>query len=523
MVRRAWLFGLILVVPAIGFAVAEGIQAHFNSQLRSEARQQVPDADAEGIAELTVDRLCETPSQDTAELCATNTHLNLMSSGSVAAGLAGLGLIGLIALAGFAARRNRMLLLLLFKPGLYFTAVLLTGLIFIHAVIAIAAIYFGESALVNRIHLGIIAAVGLGALSGVVAIGRSAFSLVKKAETIAIGRAVARQDAPDLWKAVEDTARRLGALHPEHIVVGLDPNFFVTEADVVTLGGKLTGRTLYCSLSLARILTNDEFISVIGHELGHFKGLDTKFSERFYPIYRGTATSIASLQAAGGEGWGALALLPAIAVLSYFLEAFAVAEARLGRERELAADQAGASVTDARVMAAALVKVHAYSEIWDALQGAAAQALKEGRMFVNLAQTYAEAVAPNATPAAFDDIDTKQLSHPTDSHPPLSVRLESLGTTLGAVADTALVVAPTVSAVAFIQNSEHWERDISEAYQVLLARQAGIDLEAAAEQTTNSPSPIRRCASCKMKVLPTGDGRCPSCGGAFGSPASLAT
>jgi Zn-dependent protease with chaperone function len=49
-----------------------------------------------------------------------------------------------------------------------------------------------------------------------------------------------------------------------------------------------------------------------------------------------------------------------MAVLGYFLEAFAVAERRLGRERELVADQAGASVTSERVMATALVKVHAY-------------------------------------------------------------------------------------------------------------------------------------------------------------------
>lgn len=271
MVPRVWPLGVLLAVPTVGFGVAEGIQAHLNSQLRSQARQQVPDADPERLAEFTVDELCENPDSDTADLCSLNANLNLMSTGALAAGAAGLALLILIALAGALARVNRVVLLLVFRPGLYVAAVLLTGLVCVHAAILMAAIYFGESALVNRIHIGIMLAVGLGAVAGVAAIGRSTFGVVRKAETLAIGRAISREDAPNLWHAIEATANRLGALRPEHLVIGLDPNFFVTEADVVTLDGKLTGRTLYCSLPLARILTRDEFIGVIGHELGHFR------------------------------------------------------------------------------------------------------------------------------------------------------------------------------------------------------------------------------------------------------------
>ncbi len=513
MAPRLWLLVVLLAVPALGFGVAEGIQAHLNSQLRSQARQQFPEADAERLAQLTVDRLCESPDPDTAELCATNANLNMMSTASAAAGAAGIALPLLIALAGAVARVNRMVLLLVFRPGLYLTAVLLTGLICVHAVILIAAIYFGESALTNRIHVGIILAVGLGALGGVAAIGRSTFSVVKKAETVAIGRAVSREDAPTLWHTIEATADRLEALKPDRLVIGLDPNFFVTEAHVLTLDGRLTGRTLYCSLPLARILTRDEFIGVIGHELGHFRGADTKFSERFYPIYRGTETSIASLQLAGGEGWGSVALLPAIAVLSYFLEAFTIAERRLGREREFAADKAGAGVTAPQVMAAALVKVHAYSDTWQELQQAAAEAMKEGRMFVNLSKTYAETIAGGATSAVLDGIADRQLSHPTDSHPPLSARLESLSVGLASVADAALVVAPPDTAAGLLQNIEKLEQEISDAYQLLLARQVGIDLGAATEEPRpEAATAIGRCRHCGMKVIPLADGRCPSCG-----------
>jgi Zn-dependent protease with chaperone function len=479
MVSRAWLFGLLLVVPLIGLGVAKGIQAHLNSKLQSAVRSQYPDASEQQVAQITLDRLCEDPSPELRELCGTNSNLNLMSRAALGAGVVGLALLFLVGLAGGVARNSRNLLVAFFRPGLYLTVLVLVGLILVHAAIAMAAIYYGESAFIGRIHVGVIAAIGLGALAGVLAMARSTFSLVRKAQTFVVGRALSREEAPELWKRVEASAQRLHALRPDNLVVGLDPNFFVTEADVTCLSGKLNGRTLYCSLPLCRILSREELTSIIGHELGHFKGEDTKFSERFYPIYRGTASSLAALQAAGGEGSGTIALLPAVAVLSYFFECFSVAESRLSRGRELAADQAAASVTSSRTIATALVKLHAFTGIWGGLQDAAANALREGKAFVNASRTYAEAVGKNAAPVALEGIAEEHLSHPTDSHPPLSVRLESLKLGLNDVAADALAVTPAEPAIGEVSDAEKHEEEISEAYQLLLARQLGIDLEEA--------------------------------------------
>src|SRR5438128_1604749 len=322
-----------------------------------------------------------------------------------------------------------------------------------------------ESALVGRIHIGIIAAIGFGAVVGVVAVARNTFSLVRKAETFVIGKALARDSASQLWRLVEATAQRLESLRPDNIVVGLDPNFFVTEADVICLTGRLSGRTLYCSLPLCRILSADELTSVVGHELGHFKGQDTKFSGRFYPIYRGTASSLAALQVARGGGSGSLALLPAIAVLSYFLESFSVAESRLSRDRELAADQTGAGITSPGHIATALIKLHAFTAIWAQLREAAVNALRQGKAFVNASRTYADAVKESAVPKAFKGIVETHLSHPTDSHPPLSVRLESLRIRLDDVATEALAVTPTDSAIALVCDAEKLGEEISAAYR----------------------------------------------------------
>lgn len=247
MAIRIGLLGLILAVPLIAFLVALGIQAHFNSELRAVLRKEFPNTDRTAMSKVTIDRLCENPAPGLRELCSTNRSLNLMQSGVLVAGAIGFALLLVIQLAGSAARNSRNLLLYLFKPGLYLTALTLIGLILVHAALAMAAIYYGESSLVGQIHMGIIGAIGLGALAGVFAMAKGVFSLVTKAQTFTIEINVSKNEAPELWNQVGQIADRLRALRPQHIVVDLDPNFFVTEANVICLNGNLAGRT-HCTV-----------------------------------------------------------------------------------------------------------------------------------------------------------------------------------------------------------------------------------------------------------------------------------
>lgn len=478
MVSRLWLFGLILGIPVIGLFASEGIQAYLNDQLRSAARADVPELDQETLSRLTLDGICKSARSGLEEICADNRNLELMRAGAIASGGVGLALILAMRLAGTAARSNRRLLLTLFKPGFYLTALILVGLVCLNAAVSMTALYYGELVLLERVHPIIILAVGAGAFLGITAMVSNLFSLVRKAEIQVTGKAVSREEAPALWQKVEEIARRLGALQPDHVIVGLDPNFFVTEADVVGLDGKRSGRTLYCSLPLCRVLSADEFSSIIGHELGHYQGQDTEYSLKFFPIYRGTLSSIESLRKAGSGTFRAMTLRPAIAVLSYFLECFAGAERRISRERELSADQTGVSVTDARTFAAALVKVHAFSGVWDRVVEAAIGVMKEGRMLVNASKTYAGAAREHSSVRALQGLAEKRLTHPTDSHPPLFQRMEALGLSLEEVAAAALDVQPVQPAVELLSNIEPLEERLSDAYQEQLARDPAGDPDA---------------------------------------------
>src|SRR5262249_10608236 len=152
---------------------------------------------------------------------------------------------------------------------------------------------------------------------------------------------------------------------------------------VVCLDGQLTDRTMYISLPLCRLLTEDELKVVLGHELAHYKGRDTQFSQRFYPIYRGATDALVRLEQSfshGEKGSAAdFVLLPAFLTLSYFLDSFSNAEREISRDRELVADAEAAKVGSAHTIATALVKIHAYSAMWILVREQMKNALERGQ------------------------------------------------------------------------------------------------------------------------------------------------
>ena len=385
---------------------------------------------------------------------------------------AGLALLSGIKIASYFLRVNRHLLLAIFRPGLYITLIAVAVLVLAHAALLVGTtviffVVFGGHGAIGVVVGKILIPATIGALVGVVAMFRASTGLVNEAWTMVLGVVLPKRDHPLLWGLVEDVARKIGASPPKHIVAGLEPNFFVTDVNVLCMdeqykNAQLASQTMYISFPLCRILTSEEFASVIGHELGHYIGLDTHYSRKFYPIYRGTVASLAAIGRTTGRGARGLALLPAVSVLSFFLESFAVAERTIGRERELAADAVAARDSGTRVLAAALVKIHAFSACWHPALQAMADAMKEKKPDVNLSLIFAESASQSAGRSALQGLDDQRLPHPTDSHPPLSVRLETLGISVADVAETALRTAPESRAITLIENHEKLERALTE-------------------------------------------------------------
>jgi Zn-dependent protease with chaperone function len=385
----------------------------------------------------------------------------LTANGSLIAIVLGPALALFITLASWLGGRSRVLLLALFMPGLYLTLGGLAVLMALQGGVILGTLY-----LLLLTGAGIpplvIIPVGLFTFFGVLALLNAMLNSIQRARIGVFGLPLQEQEAPGLWQHVRELAERMRAGAPRQIVAGIDPGFWVTEAEVHSLAGKHTGRTLYLSLPMTRLLAKDELSAILAHELAHFRGFDTRFSQLFYPVYRGAGQSLAWIDHQTDESmWSWLTLLPAQVVLEYFYWCFAAAEGRVSRSRELAADRASAEATSPRNAAAALVKAHAFDGFWGPVRGRMRGAFTRGERLANVSTLYVEVVRAGAVPSILEGLADQRLTHPTDSHPPLHARLTALGISLEEVGGAALAVTPVTPAVAWIDGAEAIEQRLS--------------------------------------------------------------
>jgi len=211
---------------------------------------------------------------------------------------------------------------------------------------------------------------------------------------------------------------------------------------------------MYLSLPFFRLLSLDELKSVIFHELSHYKGNDTRYSQKFFPIYRGTCASIVGLRSIAISSIGRWALLPAFILLNLFLRSFEIAEKSLSRDRELAADKLGAQEAGTEAATAALVKVHAFSKVWDLIEKKKVIADPHTK---NMSKMIFQFLDNYPISELFKNLQNEHTFHPANSHPLLSIRLEALGQTLASIKDQAADIHPRNPAIALIDRAEEIE------------------------------------------------------------------
>ena len=377
------------------------------------------------------------------------------------------GLIILIMIYGASAYagQNRRRLASVFGPSVRVMMIALAASVVCQAALFVVGIFLAESSLIGRVHGGLLLAVSIGALVASFTLIAAALRFLRDSSMTVRGALISAEEEPKIWEAVRLCAEKLGSVVPDNIVVGLEPNFYVTNANinVVGRGRDIAGNTLYLSTSLMRILTVDELTAIVGHELGHFRGEDVHFSTKFAPTYSRLGHALAGL-ASDEEGASALAKLPALAAISTSLNRFAIAERAISREREFAADAAGVEATSAHDLANALLKVCAMSEFWNALTQWNISELEQGRFYDRLSESFCAICKTQSIDLdwsrTMDDLLTTQQPHPIDTHPPLAQRIAAVGI-LSEDLKIGAESVPTHSAIELLADPEELDLGLS--------------------------------------------------------------
>lgn len=482
---RVLMVGLLILVPIIGILAGTFVAHDFENKYEKtiigyfkEKEGLDLQNDKYFLNKIKLSSVCSKKKIDPFyhDICKKYHEMNQLTFFSVIT----LGFITIIFLIyyilGRASSKNRQLLFYTFRPGLFISQICAALLVTCNAGILIFSIYIAETHYLKFLHAGLIVGLALMATIATISILINALVPIKCTEATVYGKILNKLDFPIIWKHIELLAKKVGTKTPDTIIAGMEPNFFVTEASVVCLDGKITGRSLFISLPACRIITISEFTAIICHELGHFIGNDTKWSKKFFPIYKGSLDTLSLLNFSENEhGFLQLAKIPSLIFINFFILAFEKAEKTISRSRELAADTIGAEITSIPTMGSALLKAHIFQYVWYFTQSEMKDALTAGKQITNLSILFFRIYESLPEDFMKSEICKINTTHPTDNHPPLSERLNTLGVTLDDIYARGLIDESHKKAIELIEETATLEEELSEIEHIKIIKSGKVN------------------------------------------------
>jgi Zn-dependent protease with chaperone function len=461
--RVAKPLAVVLAVPLVFAALALTSRSESDQRWQDGLRRQFvvrrQRPDERVIARYSLASLCGDPrAARTIRPCRSYNLFSSMVRASAVTGALGAIFLAAVAAAGAACRSRRDRLLRLFKPALYATVTGLVALVLLHGLLGIAGLFLlGE--VIQRWPITLVLLLAAATLAAVASMIQVALAVTRKDGPPVVGRRLDPASQPRLAAWVAEIAAAAGVAPPAHLVAGLGPELFAAEGTVTCLDGPLHGRTLCLSLPLARILSVEELRGLVAHELAHFRAGEAAATVVFLPLHAGARRSIQRLSQV--PGIRSVTTLPALSILSFFMQAFEPGVSRLRSEREQDADQVAAGVAGREIFGTALVKAHAFTPAWEAVSVAMERAVVEDSQYENTSELFEQVAAGSAGPERLAGVGALSLPHPTDLHPALADRLRALGVSPREVAAAALLTRPADPAATLVQGCEAIERDLS--------------------------------------------------------------
>lgn len=241
-IKRKLILALILfAIPVLGLLTSVYVASDYESQFKQiVVPSQITEVEYvnRGLNYLS---LCSKggglhDNSETAEICKYADEVVLTRQVSLTTLGLGAFLIALIFIAKRVSGVDRKKLVLIFSPTVRLVMLLLAVSILAQAGIFIYSIYTLEVSTTQRVHGGFLLIVGFVAIVGCFQLLKAALSFFKTTPTWLRAKELSRQDNSELFNLVDSISETLKAQAPEHIVTGLEPNFFVTSNDVALAG-----------------------------------------------------------------------------------------------------------------------------------------------------------------------------------------------------------------------------------------------------------------------------------------------
>lgn len=306
--------------------------------------------------------------------------------------------------------------------------------VLIQGVLLFALSFWITAFFLERYVPKLMAIVGILALVAIAAVIKSMFMKLNN-ETVVEGTVIEQDASPALWQELSAICAKVDTEIPDQVIAGIDDNFFVTEQSLTVGEKKYHGRSLFVSLSLLKQLNGKEADAVLAHEMAHFSGNDTLYSQKISPLLVRYDNYLQGLYEGGVS-------LPVFYFMNCFRALYEVSLKRLSRAREFRADRIATEATSPRDMAGALLKIIAYSSYRAKVEQDIFQkeeVLENANVSQEIAQgfdNYAGSFLSNP------DISHLQTSHPFDTHPSLEDRMKAFGCSLESPDSQVLLSEP---------------------------------------------------------------------------------